>query len=99
MVSLKPFVESASSTKLRIISSSSTINILESEFMVIVYENGNAILRFLILLLYCYEEVDITIQENSDIEGIARVAEESGAFEYLSDSGEDMYTITDGEPV
>ena len=44
-------------------------------------------------------EVDITIQDNSETEGIARVAEESGAFDYLSDSGEDIYTITDGEPV
>ena len=44
-------------------------------------------------------EVDITIQENNETEGIARVAEESGAFDYLSDSGEDIYTITDGEPV
>lgn len=44
-------------------------------------------------------EVDITIQDNSETEGIAHVAEESGAFDYLSDSGEDIYTITDGEPV
>ena len=44
-------------------------------------------------------EVDITIQENNETEGIARVAEESGAFDYLSDSDEDIYTITDGEPV
>ena len=44
-------------------------------------------------------EVDITIQENNETEGIASVAEESGAFDYLSDSGEDIYTITDGEPV
>ena len=44
-------------------------------------------------------EVDITIQDNSETEGITRVAEESGAFNYLSDSGEDIYTLTDGEPV
>jgi predicted DNA-binding antitoxin AbrB/MazE fold protein len=44
-------------------------------------------------------EVEITIQENSETEGIARVAEESGAFDYLSDSQEDIYTIHDGEPV
>ena len=44
-------------------------------------------------------EVDITIQDNCESEGIARVAEESGAFDYLSDSGEDIYTIADGEAV
>jgi len=44
-------------------------------------------------------EVDITIQDNSEIEGIAHVAEEGGAFDYLSDPEEDIYTITDGEPV
>ena len=44
-------------------------------------------------------EVDITIQDNSETEGIARVAEESGSFDYLSDSEEDIYSITDGEPV
>lgn len=44
-------------------------------------------------------EVDITIQDNSETEGIAHVAEDGGAFDYLSDSGEDIYTITDGEAV
>ena len=39
-------------------------------------------------------EVDISIQDNSETEGIARVAEGGRAFDYLSDSGEDIYSIS-----
>ena len=51
------------------------------------------------VILSEHQEVEITIQENGETEGITRVAEEGGAFDYLSDSQEDIYTINDGEPV
>jgi len=45
------------------------------------------------------QEVEMIIQEDTETAGIAHVAENSGAFDYLSDPHEDIYSIADGEPV
>jgi predicted DNA-binding antitoxin AbrB/MazE fold protein len=45
------------------------------------------------------QEVEIVIQEDSETQGLAYVAENGGAFDYLADKQEDIYRITDGEPI
>jgi len=46
-----------------------------------------------------HEEVEITIHEDIPADAIARVAEDSRALEFLSEPREDIYSISDGEPV
>jgi predicted DNA-binding antitoxin AbrB/MazE fold protein len=45
------------------------------------------------------QEVEIVIQEDAETAGIAHVAENGGALDYLSDPQEDIYSIADGEPL
>ncbi|HEY5867565.1 MAG TPA: hypothetical protein VI542_18750 [Candidatus Tectomicrobia bacterium] len=47
-----------------------------------------------------YEEITVQMQED-DVPtlGIMRLAEQSGAFDFWQEEGEDIYSIEDGEPV
>ena len=47
-----------------------------------------------------YEKIIVQMQED-DVPtlGIMRLAEQSGAFDFWQDEGEDIYSIEDGEPV
>lgn len=46
-----------------------------------------------------HQEVEIIIQEDIPTRIIAVVAERTGGFDFLADSREDIYTVTDGEPI
>lgn len=46
-----------------------------------------------------HQEVEIIIQEDVPTKIIAVVAERAGGFDFLADSREDIYTVTDGEPI
>ena len=54
----------------------------------------------LVELAQRYEEITVQMQED-DVPtlGIMRLAEESGAFDFRQEEGEDIYSIEDGEPV
>lgn len=57
-------------------------------------------LELLVKLAQRYEE--ITVQREEDdvtTEDIMRLAEESGAFDFWQEDGEDIYSSKDGEPV
>ncbi len=46
------------------------------------------------------EEVDLRLSEDDlPTLGTMRLAEEGGSFAYWMEPGEDVYTLTDGEPV
>lgn len=40
-----------------------------------------------------------SVKDDLPAEFLAKVAEEGGAFDFLADPGEDLYSIEDGEPV
>ena len=44
-----------------------------------------------------HQEVEIVIQEDIPTRLIAGVAERTGAFDFLADHRENIYTITDGK--
>ncbi len=46
-----------------------------------------------------HQEVEIIVQEDIPTRLIAAVAERTGAFDFLADPREDIYTIADGESV
>jgi len=46
-----------------------------------------------------HQEVEIIIQEDIPTRLIAVVAERTRGFDFLADEREDIYSITDGEPV
>ena len=46
-----------------------------------------------------HQKVEIIIQEDIPTRLIAVVAERAGGFDFLADEREDIYTITDGEPI
>ena len=46
-----------------------------------------------------HQEVEIIIEEDIPTNLIAIVAERAGSFDFLADEIEDIYTITDGEPI
>ncbi len=54
----------------------------------------------LVELAQRYEEITVQMQED-DVPtlGIMRLAEQSGAFDFWQEEGEDIYSIDDGEPV
>ena len=54
----------------------------------------------LVELAQHYEEITVQMQED-DVPtlGIMRLAEQSGAFDFWQEEGEDIYSIEDGEPV
>ena len=43
--------------------------------------------------------VEMVVHEDTETAGIAHVAENGGAFDFLSDPQEDVYSIADGEPI
>lgn len=46
------------------------------------------------------QEVDLKLHEDDvPTPDVMRLAEQSGAFDFLHDPGEDIYSIKDGEPV
>ena len=57
-------------------------------------------LERLVELAQRYEEITVQMQED-DVPtlGIMRLAEQSGAFDFWQEEGEDIYSIEDGEPV
>ena len=46
-----------------------------------------------------HQEVKLVIEEDIPTEAIAIVAEGGGGFDFLADAREDIYQITDGEPI
>lgn len=46
-----------------------------------------------------HEKVELVVRTDTETAGLAQVAENSGAFDYLSEPEEDIYNITDGQPV
>ena len=54
----------------------------------------------LVALAQRYEEITVQMQED-DVPtlGIMRLMEQSGAFDFWQEEGEDIYSIEDGEPV
>jgi hypothetical protein len=54
----------------------------------------------LVELAQRYEKITVQMQED-DVPtlGIMRLAEQSGAFDFWQEKGEDIYSIEDGEPV
>jgi len=54
----------------------------------------------LVELAQRYEEITVQMQED-DVPtlGIMRLAEQSGAFDFWHEAGEDIYSIEDGDPV
>jgi hypothetical protein len=54
----------------------------------------------LVELAQRYEEITVQMQED-DVPtlGIMRLAEQSGAFDFWQEEGEDIYSIEDGEPM
>ena len=47
-----------------------------------------------------YEEITVQRQEDDvTTEDLMRLSEESGAFDFWKDEGEDIYSSKDGEPV
>ena len=54
----------------------------------------------LVELAQRYEEITVQMQED-DVPtlGIMRLAEQSGAFDFWQEEGEDIYSIEDGESV
>ena len=46
-----------------------------------------------------HQEVKLIIQEDIPTEAIAVVAEGGGGFDFLANNREDIYHITDGEPI
>ena len=46
-----------------------------------------------------HQEVEIIIEEDIPTNLMAIVAERTGSFDFLADEIEDIYTITDGEPI
>jgi hypothetical protein len=57
-------------------------------------------LERLVELAQRYEEITVQMQED-DVPtlGIMRPAEQSGAFDFWQEEGEDIYSLEDGEPV
>jgi hypothetical protein len=57
-------------------------------------------LERLVELAQRYEEITVQMQED-DVPtlGIMRLAEQSGAFDFWQEEGEDIYSLEDGEPV
>ena len=54
----------------------------------------------LVELAQQYEEITVQIQEDDmPTLGIMRLAEQSGAFDFWQEEGEDIYSIEDGEPM
>jgi len=51
------------------------------------------------IILPEHQEVEIVIQEDIPTRLIAVVAERTGSFDFLADQREDIYTISDGEPI
>ena len=54
----------------------------------------------LVELAQRYEQITVQMQED-DVPtlGIMRLAEQSGAFDFWQEEGEDIYSIEDGEPM
>ena len=46
-----------------------------------------------------HQEVKLVIQEDIPTEAIAVLAEQGGGFHFLDDDRENIYHITDGEPI
>jgi predicted DNA-binding antitoxin AbrB/MazE fold protein len=46
-----------------------------------------------------HQEVEIIIEEDIPTNLITIVAERTGSFDFLADEIEDIYSITDGEPI
>ena len=54
----------------------------------------------LVELAQRYEEITVQIQEDDmPTLGIMRLAEQSGAFDFWQEEGENIYSAEDGEPV
>ena len=54
----------------------------------------------LVELAQRYEEITVQMQEDDvPTMGVMRLAEQSGAFDFWQEEGEDIYSIEDGEPV
>jgi hypothetical protein len=54
----------------------------------------------LVELAQRYEEITVEMQEDDATTlAIMRLAEQSGAFDFWQEEGEDIYSIDDGEPV
>jgi hypothetical protein len=54
----------------------------------------------LVELAQRYEEITVEMQEDDVATlDIMRLAEQSGAFDFWQEEGEDIYSIEDGEPV
>jgi hypothetical protein len=57
-------------------------------------------LERLVELARPYEEVAVQIHEDDlPTQGIMRLVEQGGAFDFGMDAGEDIYSAEDGEPV
>ena len=57
-------------------------------------------LELLVELAQHYEEITVQRQEDDvTTEDIMRLTEQSGAFDFLKEEGEDIYSSEDGEPV
>ena len=51
-------------------------------------------------LVQRYEKITVQMQEDAvPTLGIMRLAEQSGAFDFWQEEGEDIYSAADGEPV
>ena len=54
----------------------------------------------LVELAQRYEKITVQMQEDAvPTLGIMRLAEQSGAFDFWQEEGDDVYSIEDGEPV
>jgi hypothetical protein len=54
----------------------------------------------LVELTQRYEKITVQMQEDDmPTLGIMRLMEQSGAFDFWQEEGEDIYSIEDGEPV
>jgi hypothetical protein len=54
----------------------------------------------LVELAQRYEKITVQMQEDDmPTLGIMRLMEQSGAFDFWQEEGEDIYSIEDGEPV
>ena len=57
-------------------------------------------LELLVELAQRYEEITVQRQEDDvTTEDLMRLSEESGAFDFWQEEGEDIYSSKDGEPV
>ena len=64
----------------------------------VIYENG--VFRPIERVNFPeHQKVEIVIQEDIPGNLITVLAEKAGSFNFLSASGEDIYTINDGEPI